>query len=82
MKEAVFPIGEDCILKTDGNEIDITRMDFFDETEDDCWQLFLKYCDRFGIEVEDRDNPDGEIVASIQDYIISIFQDAGIRFTL
>lgn len=71
-----FGDGAECIAPP---MIKAERLGFFDELEEDCWGLFVKYCDCLGIELENRDEIDWYTAKGIQDKIIDVFIEAGIN---
>ena len=73
-------IGDEKLITPSSEIIDVSRLGFFDELEYDSWNLFLQYCDAFGIEVEERDEPDWYIAKQIQDKIIELLIESGIKF--
>lgn len=59
--------------------IDVSDMNFFDNLEYDSWDLFLNYCDALGIEVDDREEPDWCTAKNIQDKVLDLIMESGIK---
>lgn len=76
-KEYSLPDGKRIFA--DDSVIDVSDMNFFDELEYDSWDLFLKYCDAIGIEVNDRDEPDWYTAKTIQDKVLDVIMESGIK---
>lgn len=74
-----FKLADGKVILADDAEIDVSHMNFFDELEYESWDLFLKYCDAIGIEVEDRDEPDWYTAKSIQDKVLDVIMESGIK---
>ena len=74
-----FEIGDGRKVFAEDTVIDVSDMNFFDELEYDSWDLFLKYCDSMGIEVSDRDEPDWDTAKTIQDKVLDVIMESGIK---
>ncbi len=74
-----FEIGDGRKIFAEDTEIDVSDLNFFDELEYDSWDLFLKYCDAMGIEVSDRDEPDWYTAKTIQDKVLDVIMESGIK---
>lgn len=84
-KEEYVNFGDGCQIKLPEKPVNCSRLGYFDELEDECWNLVKQYCAMFGIEM--RPDEDGEeapisfdIAKGIQDYILEQFEAAGVRF--
>ncbi len=63
--------------------IDVSRLGYFDELEYECWELILKYASWFGLDVkgiDDEDDVDFYSAKQVQDTILKLFIESGIRF--
>lgn len=61
-------------------EIDVDEMTTtIDELEYSAWDLFCEYCDAFGVHLK-RDDIDFYTAKQIQDCVIKLFEDAGVKF--
>lgn len=74
-----FEIDDGRKVFAEDTEIDVSDMNFFDELEYDSWDLFLKYCDAMSIEVSDRDEPDWDTAKTIQDNVLDVIMESGIK---
>lgn len=76
--------GDGCQIVIPNGEIDCSRLGYFDELENDCWNLVKQYFAKFGIEI--LSDEDGEeaidfyIAKEIQDKILEELQNAGVKF--
>ena len=61
-------------------EVDITKVGYFDEIEYELWNAIKKYLMLFGIELENQDEPDWATVETVQDKIVQVLQEAGVNF--
>lgn len=61
-------------------EVDITKVGYFDEMEYELWNTIKKYLMLFGIELENQDEPDWATVETVQDKIVQVLQEAGVNF--
>lgn len=62
-------------------EVDITKVGYFDEMEYELWNTIKKYLVLFGIQLEEPDEePDWYTVKSVQDKIVQVLQEAGVNF--
>lgn len=62
-------------------EVDITKVGYFDEMEYELWDTIKKYLVLFGIKLEEPDEkPDWYTVKSVQDKIVQVLQEAGVNF--
>lgn len=82
MSKKEYTLADGKRIFTDDTEIDVSDMNFFDELEYDSWDLFLKYCDSIGIEVNDREEPDWFTAKSIQDKVLDVIMESGIKLNL
>lgn len=75
------PIGDEHEIKPSVKPIDCSHLGYFDEMEESCWDLFKSYCDLLGIELipDNEDTISFDIAKGIQDYILDVFQNAGIK---
>ncbi len=58
MSKKEYTLSDGKRIFADDKAIDVSDLNFFDKLEYDSWDLFLKYCDAIGIEVNDRKEPD------------------------
>lgn len=84
IKDEYVDFGDGCQIRLPEKPINCSRLGYFDELEEDCWQLVKQYCATFGIELlpqEDGEAPISfDIAKGIQDYILEQLQEAGVRF--
>jgi hypothetical protein len=81
MSKKEYEIGDGTIVRAP-EEIDASHLNFFDDLEYECWELFKQYAHAFGIEIEgegDSDSIDFYIAKQIQETILDIFQKDGIK---
>ena len=75
--EFTVPMGDEHEIKHSNETVDCSRLGFFDEMEESCWDLFKSYCELLGVElVPDKDDEDAisfDIAKGIQDHIIDLF---------
>ncbi len=82
-EQGLVMLGDECQIKLPTEPVDCSELGFFDEMEDECWELVKGYCAKLGIEMQP--NKDGEIPISydvakgIQDHILDTLQDAGVQ---
>lgn len=76
--------GDGCKLLLPKDQIDCSRLGYFDALEEECWQLVKLYCKQFGIELQPLDEDEADIsfdiAKGIQDQILGKFQEAGVQF--
>ena len=81
--EFTVPMGDEHEIKHSNETVDCSRLGFFDEMEESCWDLFKSYCELLGVElVPDNDDEDAisfDIAKGIQDHIIDLFLKAGVK---
>ncbi len=76
-------LGDDCRIIVPNDTVDCSRLGYFDELEEKCWQLVKDYCDTLGIKMlaEDGEIPHSfDISKEIQDYILGKLQESGVEF--
>ena len=61
--------------------IDISDLGSLDELEYELWDTIQKYFHLFGIRMED-DTPDWATVKAVQDKIIGVLEESGVKFKL
>lgn len=76
--------GDEHSIKLPDEPIDCTPCTYFDELENDCWELVKKYSSAFGI-VLVSDSGDDEAISfdvakGVQEYIIKLFEEIGVEF--
>lgn len=79
MSKKEYTLSDGKRIFVDDSVIDVSDMNFFDNLECDSWDLFLKYCDAIGIEVNDRDEPDWYTAKTIQDKVLDVIMESGIK---
>lgn len=79
MSKKEYTLSDGKRIFADDSVIDVSDMNFFDNLECDSWDLFLKYCDAIGIEVNDRENPDWDTALRIQDRVLDVIMESGIK---
>lgn len=79
MSKKEYTLSDGKRIFADDMEIDVSDLNFFDQLEYDSWDLFLKYCDAIGIEVNDREEPDWYTAKDIQDKVLDVILEAGIK---
>ncbi len=76
-------LGDDCVIVIPQKPVDCSKLGFFDELEEDCWELMKNYCAALGIEMlpdDDGDIPISfDITKGIQDTILGQLQEAGVK---
>lgn len=80
----IVGFGDECKIRLPDEPVDCSRLGYFDELEDECWNLVKAYAKQFGIEIHPADE-DGaaisfDIAKGIQDKIIEEFENAGVKF--
>lgn len=73
-------LGDECEIVIPEDTIDCTDSAVFDELEEECWNLVMKYCDAFGIDVISKDVVSYDITKGIQGQILNHLIDAGVSF--
>lgn len=77
------PMGDEHEIRPSKEPVDCSRLGYFDEMEESCWDLFKSYCELLGVElIPDDDDEDAisfDIAKGIQDYILDILQNAGVK---
>lgn len=79
MSKKEYTLSDGKRIFADDTEIDVSDLNFFDQLEYDSWNLFLKYCDAIGIEVNDREEPDWYTAKNIQDKVLDVIMESGIK---
>lgn len=87
-QEGIFdfsvPLGDEHEVKIPEEPIDCSQLECFDELEESCWTLFKSYCEYLGIELINEDDDEEaisfNIAKGIQDHILEVLQNAGIKF--
>lgn len=81
---SVVNLGDDCQIVLPEEPVDCSSLGYFDELEEECWDLVKSYCSRLGIKMipdEDGKPPISfDIAKGIQDQILGELQNAGVRF--
>lgn len=81
---SVVNLGDDCQIVLPDEPVDCSSLGFFDELEDECWELVRSYCALLGIKMipdEDGNPPISfDVAKSIQDNILEQLQEAGVEF--
>ena len=76
--------GDETKIIVPENPIDCSSLGFFDNLEYDCWELIKKYAELFGIQIVYEDDDDKnisfDIAKEIQENIINMFEEAGVKF--
>ena len=82
--EFTVPMGDEHEIKHSNETVDCSRLGFFDEMEESCWDLFKSYCEYFGLKLinedDDEDAISFDIAKGIQEVILKVLQNAGIKF--
>ena len=80
----VVNLGDDCQIVLPDEPVDCSSLGYFDELEEECWDLVKSYCARLGIKMipdEDGKPPISfDVAKSIQDNILGQLQEAGVEF--
>ena len=78
------PFGDEHEINIPKEPIDCSHLGFFDEMEESCWDLFKSYCEYFGLKLinedDDEDAISFDIAKGIQEVILKVLQNAGIKF--
>lgn len=82
-KNLTFGGGE--VIITGNDKVDVTEITFFDELEYDCWNLICDYMKAFGFNCTDLNGDENCIdfyaAKEVQETILKLFEDAGVKFT-
>ncbi len=76
-----YEIGDGTIIHAP-EEVKADTLNFFDDLEYECWELFKQYAAALGIEIEgegDSDCIDFYIAKQIQETVLDIFQKDGVK---
>lgn len=77
------PIGDEHEVKFRKEPIDCSYLGYFDAMEESCWDLFKAYCELLGVELvpedDDEDAVSFDIAKGIQDHILDLLQNAGVK---
>lgn len=79
----VLNFGDGCKIRVPKEPIDVSRLDFFDDLEYDCWALVEKYSEKLGIKLMPNDEEvpiSFDIAKGVQDRIIEMFEETGVVF--
>lgn len=87
-QEGIFdfsvPLGDEHEIKIPEEPIDCSELECFDELEESCWTLFKSYCEYLGIKLVNEDDDEEaisfDIAKGIQEHILNVLQNAGIKF--
>ena len=87
-QEGIFdfsvPLGDEHEIKIPEEPIDCSELECFDELEESCWALFKSYCEYLGIKLvnddDDEETISFDIAKGIQEHILNVLQNAGIKF--
>lgn len=79
MSKKEYTLSDGKRIFAEDTAIDVSDMNFFDDLEYDSWDLFLKYCDAIGIEVNDKEEPDWYTAKEIQDKVLDVIMETGIK---
>ena len=76
-------MGDEHEIKYSKEPVDCSRLGYFDEMEETCWELFKLYCEHLGVELIPDDGDEEaisfDIAEGIQDNILDILQNAGVK---
>lgn len=79
----VVNLGDDCLIVLPDEPVDCSSLGYFDELEEECWDLVRCYCARLGIKMlpdEDGESPISfDVAKSIQDNILEQLEEAGVE---
>ena len=77
-------LGDEHEVMIPKEPIDCSQLECFDELEESCWDLFKTYCEYFGLKLinedDDEDAISFDIAKGIQEFILKVLQNAGIKF--
>ena len=77
-------LGDEHEVMIPKEPIDCSQLECFDELEESCWDLFKSYCEYFGLKLinedDDEDAISFDIAKGIQEFILKVLQNAGIKF--
>ena len=77
-------LGDEHEVMIPKEPIDCSQLECFDELEESCWDLFKSYCEYFGLKLinedDDEDAISFDIAKGIQEVILKVLQNAGIKF--
>ncbi len=78
-------LGDEHEVMIPKEPIDCSQLECFDELEESCWDLFRSYCEYFGLKLinedDDEDAISFDIAKGIQEHILKVLQNAGVKFT-
>ncbi len=82
-KERIIALDDECKIAVPDHPIDCSKLGFFDELEDECWELMKSYCAKLGIKIlpdEDGNIPMSQYIAKeIQDTVLYHLDEAGVK---
>ncbi len=82
-EEVIVELGDECKIAIPNHPIDCSKLGFFDELEEECWNLMKNYCATLGIKMlpdEDGNIPISfDIAKEIQDTILVQLDQAGVK---
>lgn len=61
-------------------EIDVSAPGIFDGLEYSLWETIKEYLELFGIQLENGNEPDWATVKAVQDKLLDILKDCGVKF--
>lgn len=77
------PIGREHEIKYSKEPVDSSRLEYINEMEEACWELFKLYCNFLGVELihdyGDEEAISLDIAEGIQDHILDILLNAGVK---
>ena len=84
-ERALVPFGDECEIQIPTDPVNCSKLGFFDEVEDDCWNLIKGYCALLGINFvsndpdEENEGVNWELVKKVQGVILDEFQELGVQ---
>lgn len=77
-------LGDDCIIVIPDEPVDCSKLGYFDELEEECWNLVKKYCEKLGVRMipDDDGQPpiSFDVAKDIQDTVLGYLDEAGVEF--
>ena len=82
-EKRIVDLGDECKIVLPDKPVDCSALGFFDDLEEDCWELAKQYCVALGVRM--LPDEEGQIPVSydiakrIQDTILGQLQDSGVK---
>lgn len=70
--------GDESTILIPEEPVDVSSLGCFDDMEYECWNLILKYAERFGVQITSDISFD--LAKEVQDAILHMFEESGVEF--